>query len=62
MTDLSLPAVPATETSTLQRHAPLRKFWFDEVPPRASVADERRYRQERLAVAFRLFEIGRAHV
>jgi ribulose-5-phosphate 4-epimerase/fuculose-1-phosphate aldolase len=59
MTDLSItvthPAESSASPTPLQRHAPLRKFWFDEVPPRASVADERRYRQERLAVAFRLF-------
>jgi ribulose-5-phosphate 4-epimerase/fuculose-1-phosphate aldolase len=63
MTDLSSPlAQPANPSSTqqaahapLQRHAPQRKYWFDDVPPRASIADERRYRQERLAVAFRLF-------
>ncbi|MDQ0622611.1 class II aldolase/adducin family protein [Paraburkholderia graminis] len=46
---------PASTLSTLQRHAPLRKFWFDDVPPRTDLAAERRYRQERLAVAFRLF-------
>jgi ribulose-5-phosphate 4-epimerase/fuculose-1-phosphate aldolase len=61
MTDLShaRPAgerlAPGGELSTLKRHAPLRKFWFDDVPPREGVAEERRYRQERLAVAFRLF-------
>ena len=67
MTDLSLTVAHPADASTvqtasqplthapLQRHAPLRKFWFDEVPPRENVADERRHRQERLAVAFRLF-------
>jgi len=34
---------------------PIRKFWFDEVPPPATLAAERRHRQERLAGAFRLF-------
>jgi len=52
----SAPTLQNTpDTPSLQRHAPLRKFWFDDVPPRESVAAERRYRQERLAVAFRLF-------
>jgi len=37
------------------RETPLRKFWFDEVPPRTTLAAERRHRQERLAGAFRLF-------
>jgi len=37
------------------RETPLRKFWFDEVPPRPTLAAERRHRQERLAGAFRLF-------
>jgi ribulose-5-phosphate 4-epimerase/fuculose-1-phosphate aldolase len=37
------------------RQTPLRKFWFDEVPPRTTLAAERRHRQERLAGAFRLF-------
>jgi len=55
MTDLSLAPRRTRDSSTLERHAPLRKFWFDDVPPRESIADERRYRQERLAVAFRLF-------
>ena len=52
----SAPTLQNTaDTSPLQRHAPLRKFWFDDVPSRTSIAAERRYRQERLAVAFRLF-------
>jgi ribulose-5-phosphate 4-epimerase/fuculose-1-phosphate aldolase len=34
---------------------PLRKYWFDEVTPPATLAAERRHRQERLAGAFRLF-------
>jgi ribulose-5-phosphate 4-epimerase/fuculose-1-phosphate aldolase len=58
VTDLSPAAFDsprAAEPPTLVRHAPLRKFWFDDVPPRESVAAERRHRQERLAVAFRLF-------
>ena len=42
-------------------HAPVRKFWFDDPPPR-SLKEERRYRQERLAAAFRLFaRYGFAH-
>ncbi|RFU48062.1 class II aldolase/adducin family protein [Paraburkholderia sp. DHOC27] len=58
MTDLAVVTSHVTstaDTASLQRHAPLRKYWFDEIPPRASIADERRHRQERLAVAFRLF-------
>lgn len=34
---------------------PQQKFWFDPIPPRTSIAAERRHRQERLAGAFRLF-------
>jgi ribulose-5-phosphate 4-epimerase/fuculose-1-phosphate aldolase len=34
---------------------PIRKYWFDEVTPPATLAAERRHRQERLAGAFRLF-------
>ncbi|MDI7065607.1 hypothetical protein QMO17_30650, partial [Klebsiella pneumoniae] len=45
----------APDTAPLQRHAPIRKFWFDDSAPRESIAAERRYRQERRAVAFRLF-------
>lgn len=42
--------------SGLQLHAqPQRKDWFDEDASPRSVAVERRYRQERLAGAFRLF-------
>jgi ribulose-5-phosphate 4-epimerase/fuculose-1-phosphate aldolase len=38
------------------RHAPIRKFWFDdESAPARSVAEERLHRQTRLAGAFRLF-------
>ena len=37
------------------RDTPIRKFWFDDTPPRSSIADERRHRQTRLAAAFRLF-------
>ena len=61
MTDLSQAPLTAEnpahvdDSSALKRHAPLRKFWFDDVPQRENVAAERRYRQERLAVAFRLF-------
>lgn len=43
MTDLVLAARVSADAPTLQRHAPVRKFWFDEAPPRASVAEERRY-------------------
>lgn len=47
---------PITGAPAIARHAePLRKFWFDETPAPASVAAERRHRQERLAAAFRLF-------
>jgi ribulose-5-phosphate 4-epimerase/fuculose-1-phosphate aldolase len=47
----TLPATPE-----LALHAsPVRKFWFDEVAPPASLAAERRHRLERLAGAFRLF-------
>lgn len=42
-------------------HAPTRKFWFDDAAPR-TLKEERRYRQERLAAAFRLFaRYGFAH-
>jgi len=34
---------------------PQRKDWFDDAPARPTLQAERRYRQERLAVAFRLF-------
>lgn len=38
------------------RHAPLRRFWFDdEAEPARTLAEERRHRQTRLAGAFRLF-------
>jgi ribulose-5-phosphate 4-epimerase/fuculose-1-phosphate aldolase len=37
------------------RHAPVRKFWFDEEAPARTLGEERRHRQERLAGAFRLF-------
>ncbi|MEX3985385.1 class II aldolase/adducin family protein [Paraburkholderia sp. EG287A] len=38
------------------RHAPIRKFWFDdEATPARTLDEERRHRQERLAGAFRLF-------
>ncbi|WP_321884792.1 class II aldolase/adducin family protein [Paraburkholderia bannensis] len=38
------------------RHAPIRKFWFDDdAEPARTVAEERRHRQARLAGAFRLF-------
>ena len=41
---------------------PQRKDWFDEVPARPTLAAERRFRQEQLAVAFRLFaQLGLAH-
>ncbi len=53
--DAASDATRAIGTPPLERHAPLRKFWFDDVPPRESIAAERRHRQERLAVAFRLF-------
>ena len=47
---------PITGAPAIARHAePLRKFWFDETPAPASVAAERRHRQERLAAAFRIF-------
>jgi hypothetical protein len=38
MTDLAVATTPTADASTLQRHAPLRKFWFDETPPRTGVA------------------------
>ncbi|KQR78741.1 hypothetical protein ASG35_10150 [Burkholderia sp. Leaf177] len=47
----TLPATPDLALHT----SPVRKFWFDEVPPPASLAAERRHRLERLAGAFRLF-------
>lgn len=37
------------------RQAPVRKFWFDDETPARTLDQERRYRQERLAGAFRLF-------
>jgi len=37
------------------RQNPVRKFWFDEPASTRTLAQERRYRQERLAGAFRLF-------
>ena len=41
---------------------PQRKDWFDEVPARPTLAAERQYRKERLAVAFRLFaQVGLSH-
>lgn len=41
---------------------PQRRDWFDEVPARPTLAAERRFRQEQLAVAFRLFaQLGLAH-
>ncbi|SAL33653.1 aldolase [Caballeronia sordidicola] len=49
-----MSTLPAT--SILKLHTkPIRKFWFDEAPPPASLAAERRHRLERLAGAFRLF-------
>jgi len=41
--------------SRLRNPEPQRKDWFDDTPARPTVEAERRYRQERLAVAFRLF-------
>ena len=34
---------------------PVRQDWFDPVPPPPTLAAERRFRQEQLAAAFRLF-------
>jgi ribulose-5-phosphate 4-epimerase/fuculose-1-phosphate aldolase len=45
----------ALHFSLSKNPSPQRKDWFDEVPARATVEAERRYRKERLAVAFRLF-------
>ena len=45
-----------TDAPDLALHAsPVRKFWFDEVPPPATPSAERRHRLESLAGAFRLF-------
>ncbi|KKB62890.1 hypothetical protein WM40_15275 [Robbsia andropogonis] len=44
------------------RHAPVRRFWFDDAQSSRSIADERLHRRQRLAVAFRLFaQNGFAH-
>ena len=51
-----MSAVLSLTPSVRTRNAvPQRKDWFDPVPPRTSIEAERRYRQENLAVAFRLF-------
>jgi ribulose-5-phosphate 4-epimerase/fuculose-1-phosphate aldolase len=34
---------------------PQRRDWFDEIAPRATLAEERTHRKQRLAAAFRLF-------
>lgn len=48
--------VNANPVAADPRHAPVRKFWFDdESAPARTFDEERRHRQERLAGAFRLF-------
>ncbi|BDT67470.1 decarboxylase NovR [Comamonadaceae bacterium OS-1] len=51
-----MSAVLSIDRNALQLNPhPQQKFWFDPIPPRTSIAAERRHRQERLAGAFRLF-------
>jgi ribulose-5-phosphate 4-epimerase/fuculose-1-phosphate aldolase len=53
---MSTPTLtPELTPGPLRNRPPLRKFWFDDAPPPASLAAERRHRQERLAGAFRIF-------
>ncbi|GAB3362149.1 MULTISPECIES: class II aldolase/adducin family protein [Giesbergeria] len=49
-----LSSLPRTSTLAFNPQ-PERKDWFEPAPPRPTLEAERRYRQERLAVAFRLF-------
>ncbi|QBQ99496.1 class II aldolase/adducin family protein [Paraburkholderia pallida] len=57
MSDTAIAAITTGAPSADPRHAPIRKFWFDddENAPVRTLAEERRHRQERLAGAFRLF-------
>lgn len=50
-----LPLQSRTPSGLAINPRPQQKFWFDPPAPRASIAAERRHRQERLAGAFRLF-------
>lgn len=51
-----MPALIHTDDFTFDLNPnPKRKDWFDPVPERSTVAAERLYRKQRLAVAFRLF-------
>ncbi|MGI4861246.1 MAG: class II aldolase/adducin family protein [Janthinobacterium lividum] len=50
---MSIVTFPGVATPS--RTPPVRRFWFDETPPRTSHAAERHHRQTRLAGAFRLF-------
>lgn len=55
MTHPAIADLASDSPHTDPRHAPLRKFWFDDEAPTRGIAEERRHRQERLAGAFRLF-------
>ena len=46
---------PSSPVVTRPEGKPTRQDWFDPVPPRPTLAAERRFRQEQLAAAFRLF-------
>jgi ribulose-5-phosphate 4-epimerase/fuculose-1-phosphate aldolase len=50
------PNAPTSITGLVFNAQPRRHFWWDEESaPQRSIAEERRHRQERLAITFRLF-------
>ena len=56
MSATPIATIKSDKPSADPRHAPIRKFWFDDDDtPTRTLAEERRHRQERLAGAFRLF-------
>jgi ribulose-5-phosphate 4-epimerase/fuculose-1-phosphate aldolase len=56
MSDTAIAAKHTVAPPADLRHAPIRKFWFDDDnAPTRTLEEERRHRQARLAGAFRLF-------